>query len=33
VFRKRALWEKLLTHVEQIRTFIADNREHLKRKA
>ncbi len=26
-------WEKLLTHVEQIRTFIADNREHLKRKA
>ena len=25
-------WEKLLAHVEQIRTFIAENREHLKRK-
>jgi hypothetical protein len=26
-------WEKLLGHVEQIRAFIAENREHLKRKA
>ena len=26
-------WEKLLNHVEQIRAFIADNRDHLKRKA
>ena len=25
-------WEKLLAHVEQIRAFIAENREHLKRK-
>jgi hypothetical protein len=25
-------WEKLLAHTEQIRTFIAENREHLKRK-
>ncbi len=26
-------WEKLLAHVEQIRAFIAENRDHLKRKA
>jgi hypothetical protein len=26
-------WEKLLAHVEQIRAFIAENREKLKRKA
>ena len=25
-------WEKLLAHVEQIRAFIEENREHLKRK-
>ena len=25
-------WEKLLAHVEQIRAFIAENRDHLKRK-
>lgn len=25
-------WEKLLAHTEQIRTFITENREHLKRK-
>ena len=25
-------WEKLLDNVEHIRTFIADNREHLKRR-
>jgi len=25
-------WEKLLRHVEQIREFIAENRDHLKRK-
>ena len=25
-------WEKLLGHVEQIRAFIAENRDHLKRK-
>lgn len=26
-------WEKLLRHVDQIRDFIAENRDHLKRKA
>ena len=26
-------WEKLLAHVDQIRAFIAENRDHLKRKA
>lgn len=25
-------WEKLLRHVEEIRAFIVENREHLKRK-
>jgi len=26
-------WDKLLRHVDQIRDFIAENHEHLKRKA
>jgi hypothetical protein len=26
-------WEKLLAHVDRIHAFIAENRDHLKRKA